>query len=208
LAPFVVMTEGEEPGQLADRALDEIVREADDYYGYLKKRHADDTRLDVAVASLIVWFAAFAVLGFGVVTTIRGGAVYEYLVGAFLLALAVAAAAGLSTYTVRRRRGFKFDELGALIAKMKQGGASSEDGLRLTDAMHQAAVVAKKRKMDSAFEYGILAFALVALIGTNAGIGALAGVIVYLYFRSEALRGSEKEEERYEDSKRELLQSL
>jgi len=54
----------------------------------------------------------------------------------------------------------------------------------------------------------VSAFALVALIGRNAAIGALAGVIVYLYFRFEALRGFEKEETRYEDSKKELLQNL
>jgi hypothetical protein len=36
----------------------------------------------------------------------------------------------------------------------------------------------------------------------------LAGVVVYLYFRFEALREFEKGEERYEDSKKHLLQSL
>jgi hypothetical protein len=120
----------------------------------------------------------------------------------------IAAAAGLVTYATRRRRGFKFAELGALLKKMKEGGASSEDGLRLMDAMHQAALVAKKRKMDSAFEYGVIAFTLVALIGMNAAVAALAGVVAYLYFRFEALRGYEREEKRYEDSKNGLLQSL
>jgi hypothetical protein len=42
----------------------------------------------------------------------------------------------------------------------------------------------------------------------NAAVGALAGVIAYLYFRFEALREYEREEERYEDSKKELLRSL
>ena len=41
-----------------------------------------------------------------------------------------------------------------------------------------------------------------------AGIGALAGVAVYLYFRFEALREYEKGEERYEESKKQLFQSL
>ncbi len=68
------------------------------------------------------------------------------------------------------------------------------------DAMHQAALVARKRKMDSAFEYGIVAFAIVSLVGLNAGIGTLAGVIAYLYFRYEALRDFEKEEKRYTES--------
>jgi hypothetical protein len=54
----------------------------------------------------------------------------------------------------------------------------------------------------------VVAFAIVAVIGVNAGDGALAGVITYLYFRFEALRGYEGEERRYDESKKELLQSL
>ena len=91
---------------------------------------------------------------------------------------------------------------------MKEAGATSDDGLRLMDAMHQAALYARKRKMSTALEYGVLSFALVALVGMNASVGALAGIIVYLYFRHEALRDYEKEEERYADSKRDLLQIL
>ena len=59
--------------------------------------------------------------------------------------------------------------------------------------------------VGTAFE---VVFALVALIGMNAGLGAMAGVVAYLYFRFEALRGYEREEKRYEDSKSGLLQSL
>jgi len=33
------------------------------------------------------------------------------------------------------------------------------------DAVRQASLVAKKRMMDSAFKYGVVAFAIVALIG-------------------------------------------
>jgi hypothetical protein len=76
------------------------------------------------------------------------------------------------------------------------------------DSMHQAALTVRKRKIDSAFEYAVIAFALVALIGMNAAAGALAGIATYIYFRYEALKGYEREERRYEDSKKELLQSL
>ena len=158
------------------------------------------------MVSLVVWFASFAVLG--LTSILIFGYVISYIVLPFLIAIVIGAAAGVATYLIRQRRGFKFAELGVLLKKMKQGGVSSEHGLHLMDAMHQARLVARKRKMDSAFEYGVLAFALVALIGRNAAIGALAGVIVYLYFRFEALRGFEKEETRYEDSKKELLQNL
>jgi hypothetical protein len=199
-------TEGEEPGQRSDQMLDDMVRDADEYYSYLSGKHVNETRLDVAVVSLVVWFAAFAVLGLGSLA-IYGRDIY-FIVVSFLVAIVIGAAAGLVTYTIRRRRGFKFADLGVLLKKMKEGGASSEDGLRLMDAMHQAALVVKKRKMDSAFEYGVIAFTLVVLIGMNAAIGALAGVIAYLYFRFEALREYEKEETRYEDSKKDLLQSL
>ena len=72
----------------------------------------------------------------------------EYL-AAFLVAIVTGVAAGLAMYANRRRRGFRFAEIGALLKKMKEGGASSEDGLHLVDAMHQAALVMKKRSMDS-----------------------------------------------------------
>ena len=199
-------TEREEPGRRTDQMLADIVRDADEYYSHLGGKHVSETRLDVAVVSLVVWFAAFAAIGLGAFA-IYGRDIY-YILVSFLVAIVIAAAAGLVTYATRRRRGFKFAELGALLKKMKEGGASSEDGLRLMDAMHQAALVAKKRKMDSAFEYGVIAFTLVALIGMNAAVAALAGVVAYLYFRFEALRGYEREEKRYEDSKNGLLQSL
>src|SRR2546425_13089936 len=151
----------EESGQRADQKLDDIVRDADDYYNNLRRKHVSDTRLDVAVVSLVVWFASFAVLG--LTSILIFGYVISSIVLPFLVAIVVGAGAGLATYVIRQRRGFKFAELGALLNKMKQGGVSSEDGLHLMDAMHQARLVARKRKMDSAFEYGVLAFALVAL---------------------------------------------
>ena len=199
-------SQGEESGRRNGQKLDDIVRDADEYYTYLKGKHVHETRLDVVVVGLVVWFASFAAIGFSALA-LYGRMIY-YVAVAFSIAVVIGAAAGLVTYLIRRRRGFKFVELGVLLSRMKAGGASSEDGLRLMDAMHQAATAVKKRRLDSAFEYGVVAFALVALIGLNAGIGALAGVIVYLYFRFEALREYERGEERYEDSKRQLLQSL
>jgi len=199
-------SQGEESGQRNGQKLDDIVRDADDYYTYLKSKHVHETRLDVVVVSLVVWFASFAAIGFSAFA-LYGRMIY-YVAVAFSIAVVIGVAAGLVTYLIRRRRGFKFAELGVLLGKMKAGGVSSEDGLRLMDAMHQAAAAVKKRRLDSAFEYGVVAFALVAIIGLNAGIGALAGVIVYLYFRFEALREYEKGEERYEDSKKQLLQSM
>ena len=199
-------SQGEESGQRNGQKLDDIVRDADEYYTYLKRKHVHETRLDFVVVGLVVWFASFAAIGFSAFA-LYGRMIY-YVAVAFSIAVVIGAAAGLVTYLIRRRRGFKFAELGVLLSKMKVGGASSEDGLRLMDAMHQAATAVKKRRLDSAFEYGVVAFALVALIGLNAATGALAGVIVYFYFRFEALREYEKGEEKYEDSKRELLQSL
>jgi len=103
-----------------------------------------------------------------------------YLLAAFLASIAIAIGAGFVTYIFRRRRAFKFTELGVLVAKVKQGGASSEDGLHLMDAMHQAAFAVRKRRLTSALEYGIVGFAIVTLLGLNAGLGVLAGVTVYL----------------------------
>ena len=201
-------SEREEPGQRSGQKLDDIVQDADEYYSYLREKHVQQTRLDAIIVSLTVWFGAFVALGVGAYTTIQGSALIGYLLAAFLASIAIAVGAGFVTYIIRRRRGFKFAELGVLVAKVKQGGASSEDGLHLMDAMHQAAFAVRKRRLTSALEYGIVAFAIVTILGLNAGIGALAGVIVYLYFRYEALREYERGEERYENSKRALLQSL
>jgi hypothetical protein len=199
-------TEQEEPSQRNGQKLDDIVRDADEYYNYLRGKHVHETRLDVVVVGLVVWFAAFA--GIGLSALALYGRMIYYIIVSFVIAIVIAVVAGLMTYIIRRRRGFKFAELGMLLDKMKQGRASSEEGLHLMDSMHQAALAVKKRKMDSAFEYAVIAFALVSLIGINSAIGALAGVITYLYFRFEALREYEKGEERYENSKKELLQSL
>jgi ABC-type multidrug transport system fused ATPase/permease subunit len=201
-------TERKETGQQNGQKLDDIVQDADEYYNYLKEKHVQQTRLDSIVVSLTVWFGAFIALGVGAYTTIHGSAVIEYIFGAFLASVVIGIGAGVVTYLFRRRRAFKFAELGVLVAKMKQGGASSEDGLHMMDAMHQAAFAVRKRRLTSALEYGIVGFAIVTILGLNAGVGALAGVIVYLYFRYEALREYERGEERYENSKKALLQSL
>jgi len=200
------MTTSEESGTRNGQKLDDIVRDADDYYSYLKRKHVSDTRLDTIVVSLVVWFASFAVIGLSAVA-LYGREIYIILVS-FLIGIAIAAGAGLFTYFTRRRRGFKFAELGVLLDKMKQGTSSSEDGLRLMDSMHQAAGLVKKRKMDSAIKYGLITFAIVVIVGQNSAIAALAGIVAYLYFRFEALREYERGEERYEDSKKLLLQSL
>ncbi len=198
----------EKPNPQNGQKLDDIVQDADEYYNYLKDKHVQQTRLDAIVVSLTVWFGAFVALGVGAYATIQGNMFIGYLLAAFLASIAIGVGAGVATYLLRRRRTFKFAELGSLVSKMKQGGASSEDGLHLMDSMHQAALAVRKRRMTSALEYGILGFAIVTILGLNSGIGALAGVVVYLYFRYEAVREYERGEERYENSKRVLLQSL
>jgi len=200
--------QGERTPEPTDQMLTDMVRDADEYYAQLRRRHVSETRLHVATVGAVVWFAAFVVLGVGAYFTVPRAAVIGYLLAAFLVAIVIGVAAGLVMYGVRRRRGFKFTELGVLLERMKAGRASSEDGLRLMDVMHQAALTARKQRLDSAFEYGVAAFVVVSVIGLNAGFGALAGVIVYLYLRFEALREYEREDERYEDSKKELLLNL
>src|SRR5579863_3586711 len=116
-----MISAGEEPGKPNGRTLDDTVKEAEEYYKYLNEKHAHDGRVDALVASVLVWFAAFAVLGFGAITTIKGAEVYQYLAGAFLAAVGVGLVAGAAFYLTRRKRGSKFAELGSLITKMKQG---------------------------------------------------------------------------------------
>jgi len=200
--------QGEGTREPTDQMLADMVRDADEYYVQLRRRHISQTKLHVLNVGVVVWFASFVVLGVGAYFTIPSDILWEYLLAAFLGAIAIGLAAASVMYIIRRRRGFKFAELGALLEKMKSGKATSEDGLRLTDVMHQAALMGTKQRMDSAFELGVAVFLLVSILGLNAGIGALAGIITYLYFRFEALREYEREDKRYEDSKRELLLSL
>lgn len=216
---------GEEAtGRGNGRKLDDVVREADAYYNYLRKKDVNQTRLDVAVVTLVVWISAFVVLGFtslalagclspSAFSACVGGSspsqlFFQYLLFSAAGCTAASIVAGITTYVVRRRRRSKFEEVGTLLNKMRREGASSEDGIHLMDAMHQAALVVKKRKVDSAFEYGVIAFILVGLFGMNVLAGIVVGALAYLYFREKALRDYDKEDKRYEDSKVTLLQSL
>jgi len=198
----------EQNGEAAHKMLSDMVRDADEYYARVKAQHVNQTRVHVAIIGSIVWFAVFAALGIGAYFTLPREAIIGYLVAAFLTAVVTGVAAGVLMYAIRRKRGFKFAELGALLDKVRGGKVSSEDGLRLMDLMHQTALTMRKQRIDSAFEYGVAAFILVSLIGLNAGFGALAGVVSYLYFRFEALREYEREDERYEVSKKEIILSL
>jgi hypothetical protein len=198
----------EQNGEATGKMLTDMVRDADEYYTKLKNQHANQTRIHVAVIGAVVWFAIFAALGFAIYFNVSGPTVYSDLLWAFLTAVAGGAITAGSMYVTRQKRGFKFTELGALLDRMKQGKVSSEDGLRLMDLMHQTALTMRKQRLDSAFEYGVAAFILVSFVGLNAGFGALAGVITYLYFRFEALRDYEREERRYDLSKKDILLSL
>lgn len=198
----------EQNGQATDKILNDMIRDADEYYAKLKGQQINQTRVHVAVIGSIVWFAVFAALGIGAYVTVPAAQIIGYIVAAFLGAVVTGVVAGLIMYVIRRRRGFKFAELGAMLNKMKEGKATSEDGLRLMDLMHQATLIMRKQRLDSAFEYGVASFILVSFIGLNAGFGALAGVVTYLYFRFEALRDYERQDERYEVSKKDILLSL
>ena len=198
----------EQNGEAADKLLNDMVRDADEYYARLNLQQVNQTRIYSAVMGAVIWFAVFAGLGIALYFNVKGPGISLDLLWAFLTAVASGIIAGAIMYVVRRRRASKFSDLGTLLTKMKQGRASSEDGLRLMDLMHQAALTMRKQRLDSAFAYGVSAFILVSIVGLNAGFGALAGVVTYLYFRFEALREYEKEDERYEVAKRDIILSL
>src|SRR6058998_3003715 len=96
-------TEQGESGRNGQK-LDDIVRDADEYYNYLKGKHVHETRLDVLVVSLVVWFASLAVIGLSAFA-LYGREIYFVFVS-FLVAILIAAVAGVATYAIRRRRGF------------------------------------------------------------------------------------------------------
>src|SRR5574340_576260 len=121
----------EQNGEAAERMLGDMVKDADEYYAQLTRQHVNETKVHAAVLGALIWFATFVVLGVGAFFTAPSGMKVEYLLGAFLGAVAAGAVAGTFTFLSRRKRGFKFAELGALLAKIKERGASAEDGLRL-----------------------------------------------------------------------------
>ena len=198
----------EQNGEAADKLLSDMVRDADEYYGRLKIQQGNQRRINAAVIGVVVWFAAFVALGLLVYFNIHGSDLDLDLLWAFLTAVASGAITGGIMYAIRRQRASEFTELGALLDRMKNAKASSEDGLRLMDLMHQAALTMRKQRLDLAISYGVSAFIIVSVVGLNAGFGALAGVVTYLYFRFEALREYEREGERYEAAKKDILLSL
>jgi high-affinity Fe2+/Pb2+ permease len=199
----------EQNGEAADKLLNDMVRDADEYYSRLNIQQVNQTRIYAAVMGAVIWFAVFAGLGIALYFNVKSSEISLDLLWAFLAAVASGVIAAGIMYMVRRKRASKFSDLGVLLSKMKRGSrVSSEDGLRLMDLMHQAALTMRKQRLDSAFAYGVSAFILVSIVGLNAGFGALAGVVTYLYFRFEALREYEKEDERYEVAKRDIILSL
>ncbi len=74
-----VTTSGDESGQRTEQRLDDIVRDADEYYESLSQKHVSKTSLDVIVVSLVVWFASFAVIGLSAFA-LYGRTIYYILV--------------------------------------------------------------------------------------------------------------------------------
>src|SRR5438552_16174695 len=117
-------SQGEESGQRNGQKLDDIVRDADEYYTYLKRKHIHETRLDVVVVGLVVWFASFAAIGFSAFA-LYGKMIYYFAV-AFSIAVVIGAAVCLVTDLMRRRIGFTLAELGGLVGRMIAGRDSAE----------------------------------------------------------------------------------
>jgi len=200
-------SDSEEATQSVNAKLDGMVQDAEELCAFVKKKHDSETRAEVVSVGAVAWLVALVGLGVGSAAT-SSPIFFGNPVGFFIAVSAIAAGCAGTTYALRRRRRFPYAELNALVVKMKEGNVSPEDGLRLVDSMHEVVLALKKGKVDDAFWYGGVAFALVAFFGKNVAFGLLAGVIVYLYFRYEALREYEKESRRYEESKRDFAQSL
>jgi hypothetical protein len=200
-------SDSEEATQSVNAKLDGMVQDAEELCAFMKRKHDSETRAAAVSVGAVAWLAAL--FGLAVVSSATSSPIFfGNPVGFFIAVSAIAVACAVSTYALRRRRRFPFAELNALVVKMKEGKASPEDGLRLVDSMHEAMLALKKGKVDDAFWYGAVAFVLVGLFGKNVAVGLLAGVIVYLYFRHEALGEYENESRRYEESKRDFAQSL
>jgi len=200
-------SDSEEAAQSANAKLDGMVQDAEELCAFMKRKHDGETRAAAVSVGAVAWLAAL--FGLGVISSAVSSPIFfGDPAGFFVAVTAIAVACAVSTYALRRRRRLPFAELNSLVNKMKEGKASPEDGLRLVDSVHEAMLALKKGKVDDAFWYGAVAFFLVGLFGKNVAVGLLTGVIVYLYFRHEALGEYENESRRYEESKRDFAQSL
>lgn len=185
----------------------ELVNEADKMYVHLKRKYDNDTKIDTIVISVLVWIVAFLIFATSSFTLFKM-ALFSNPTLFFIIITVLAIFSGILTYIIKRRKGFQFAKLGELVNEIKEGNVSLENGLKLVDAIYQAKLTVKSERIDSAFINGIIAFMLVGFLGGNLAVGLLAGVIVYLYFRYEAIKDYEKEEVRYEKWKNRLLQNL
>ncbi|MDG6934185.1 MAG: hypothetical protein JRN68_05765 [Nitrososphaerota archaeon] len=195
-------------GESTTRNLDDVLRSAEDWYIYLRKKHDGETIAWTVAMGVIAWLAALLILALSSFTLLH---VFfaSYLLEGITVITILAVAVSLLTYFIRRRRAFPFVELRNLIDKMKNASEiSSYDYLKLVDQMHDVLLAVKKGKLDSAQGDGIVAFIVVALFGFNIGLGLLAGIIVYLYFRYEAIREYDNETRRYLEAKREFIEGL
>src|SRR5947209_18877838 len=102
-------SQGEESGQRNGQKLDDIVRDADEYYTYLKRKHIHETRLDVVVVCLVVLFASFAAIGFSAFALY--GIIIYYVSVAFSIAVVIGDSPALITFLIIRQRYFLVAEL-------------------------------------------------------------------------------------------------
>src|SRR5438128_10509959 len=98
-------SQGEESGQRNGQKLDDVVRDADEYYTYLKRKHVHETRLDVVVVGLVGWFASCAAIGFSALA-VCGSLIYYVAVGLSLAVVNVGGARPVREL-IRRRRVIK-----------------------------------------------------------------------------------------------------
>jgi hypothetical protein len=127
---------------------------------------------------------------------------------------------GIVTYLLlKRKHSAQLKELSSLTTQMKRKleeydrqqnrnvnredrEGLIEDAFLLTDQiLTLLPEIARKRNQDSLL-FGVVAFLLAAIVGQNFGLGIIAGVLVWLYFRYETNRSYEREISKFEEQKR------
>jgi len=197
-------SEGRDSQPAPEQALDGVVREAEAYYGHLKRKFIRETVTDFILGSVFVWFASFFVGRFVLPAVYRVPSL-EFEV---LIAFIATAIIRSGDYLRARRKGFRFARLGATLDRMKQEMVSSEDGLRLIDELHDAALLVESRRLELALEYAVVSLIAILLVANSVVYGAIAGIAVFVVFAARASEERRKKVEKYENSKKELLQSL
>lgn len=199
--------------------LKSIVESSEAWLRRIRQRQFQ-VRLATSFLTAFLFLIIAAAVGFAVIYSSGVRAPFNFDVVAYwgFAALAAMLIGGIATYfLLKRKQESQIKDLSSLIVQMKgrisgtqdattAGAGIIEDALALADKITALLPdLVRKRNQDTLL-FGVAAFIFATLIGRNAAVGILVGVIVWLYFRYEMGKTYDREIARFEEQKKNLEQ--